>query len=292
MSRWILASAVVAVLWLPGCGNDLGSDLRPDADGLPDGGIGRPVGGAGLPCEVRALLADHCQSCHGATPANGAPFPLVTYADLTRRNSSGVVIAQRALARMNSATSPMPPMPAPAVPAAAIASFESWVSAGAQTSAQDCGALPPGPFDGPLVCTSGASWAGGDQGSPVMHPGLACIACHTSRSGGGGDRGGDDDPPQFRIAGTVYPTGHEPNDCNGARSATVEVTDNAGRVTALAVNAAGNFSTTAAIAFPIHVAVVSNGKRRAMVSSPPVGDCNSCHTPTGANGAPGRIAAP
>jgi mono/diheme cytochrome c family protein len=23
-----------------------------------------------------------------------------------------------------------------------------------------------------------------------------------------------------------------------------------------------------------------------------IGDCNSCHTPTGANGAPGRIAAP
>jgi hypothetical protein len=142
----------------------------------------------------------------------------------------------------------------------------------------------PGPFDGPTVCTSGRMWRGGDDGSPQMHPGRACITCHANQD--------DDDAPRFAIGGTVYPTGHEPNDCNGATSAVVEVTDANGAVTMLPVNAAGNFFTTRRIATPFPVAVLANGKRRMMNASPPRGDCNSCHTPEGANGAPGRITLP
>jgi hypothetical protein len=67
--------------------------------------------------------------------------------------------------------------------------------------------------------------------------------------------------PRLQIGGTVYPTGHEPNDCYGATSAAVEVTDANGQVTSLPVNESGNFLTSQAIAFPIHVAVVANGKR-------------------------------
>jgi uncharacterized membrane protein len=37
-----------------------------------------------------------------------------------------------------------------------------------------------------------------------MHPGGACITCHTIKGG-----------PAFKVAGTVFPTLHEPNDCNG-----------------------------------------------------------------------------
>jgi hypothetical protein len=156
--------------------------------------------------------------------------------------------------------------------------FEAWVSSG--TPAGDC-ATGSGTFGGPTVCTSGTTWTGGNRESPVMHPGVACISCHASGEG-----------PRFRIAGTVYPTGHEPNDCNGATSATIEVTDAGGKVTSLSVNAAGNFFTQAAVAFPIHVAVVANGMRRSMSGAPPTGDCNTCHTQDGANLAPGRIALP
>src|SRR6185295_2615175 len=133
----------------------------------------------------------------------------------------------------------------------------------------------------------------GNTGSPVMHPGLPCIACH-ARSGDDVaiSRRHGDEAPVFRVAGTVFPTGHEPDDCNGATTAVVEVTDATGAVTRLPVNAAGNFFSTAALPAPIHVAVSANGKRRAMSASPPTGDCNSCHTQDGANLAPGRIALP
>lgn len=187
---------------------------------------------------------------------------------------------------MQSASSQMPPLPASAVTAAEVSDVQAWLDAG--TPSGDCVAAP-GPFDGPLVCTSGRMWTAGNSESPLMHPGNACIACHATA---GGDVTRRHDAPQFTIGGTVYPTGHEPNDCNGAASATVEITDASNTVISLPTNAAGNFFTTQALAQPIHVAVVAGGKRRAMSMSPPVGDCNSCHTPTGANGAPGRIALP
>jgi hypothetical protein len=292
---------VIAALALAGCGNDLGYDTPGGGAGAgPDAATATGTTGtsASLPCDVKAILADHCQVCHGSTLAGGAPIHLVTYADLTGTNRNGVVYAQRALDRMRNTMAQMPPPPSSAVTANEIAAFQAWVAAG--TPAGDCatgggggGGGGGGPFDGPPVCTSGTTWTGGNSESPLMHPGVACIACH-ARSGDAAStpaprKGG---APIFRVAGTVYPTGHEPNDCNGATGATVEVTDATGAVTSLAINAAGNFFSSAALPAPIHVAVVANGKRRAMSGSPPVGDCNSCHTQTGANMAPGRIVLP
>jgi hypothetical protein len=272
---WVLVGLSVI-----SCGNDLAYDNGFGGAGVDAGidGGDQPSANLGLPCDIQTFLADRCQSCHGRTPSNGAPISLVTYADLAVRTSAGVTVAQRALARIKSAQ--MPPAPALAVPPAQAAIFEAWITNGAL--AADCTATP-GPFDGPPVCSSGRTWTGGNRESPLMHPGVACIACHT-RS--------EEEGPRFRIGGTVYPTGHEPNDCYGATSAVVEVTDATGRVITLPVNAAGNFFTSSAIASPIHVAVVANGKRRSMGASPPTGDCNSCHTQNGANGAPGRIALP
>jgi hypothetical protein len=280
-------------LCLVACGNDHG--LGPSGNGDVDAGTGADADVAaqlgGLPCDVQTFLASNCQTCHSSRPSGGAPMSLMSYRDLTARNREGALIADRVLARITDAASPMPPMPAPAVPAADIAMFQRWVGSG--TPQSSCGADPgptaPGPFDGPTVCTSGRTWTGGENESPLMHPGRACIACHTT-SGGDDDRHGE--APLFTIAGTAYPTGHEPDDCYGATVASVEITDANQKVTTLPVNAAGNFFTTAAIAFPIHVAVVASGKRRAMSASPPRGDCNSCHTQDGANQAPGRIALP
>jgi cytochrome c553 len=281
---WLLC--VIAPL-IVGCGNDRGFDPGDpgEVDG-GDGGGGHPAEHRGLPCDVTAILADHCQGCHGSTPSNGAPISLVSYADLTVRNPAGVMVADRALARMKSPGAQMPPAPATAVPSADVASIAAWVNAG--VPAADCTAAP-GPFDGPPVCTSGMTWTGGNAESPLMHPGGACITCHL-RSGDAAPRSGG--APRFAVGGTVYPTGHEPTDCFGATSATVEVSDASGHVTALPVNPAGNFFTSVVIPFPIHVAVVAGGKRRSMSASPPSGDCNSCHTQDGANGAPGRIALP
>jgi hypothetical protein len=279
-------------LCLAACGNDLG--FGPSGSSEADAGVDAEVAAqlGGLPCDVQTFLASSCQTCHSTRPSGGAPMSLMSYRDLTAKNRQGARIADRVLARITDTASPMPPMPAPAVAAADVAMFQRWVGSGTPQSScgADPGPSPPGPFDGPTVCTSARMWTGGDHESPLMHPGRACIACHATSGGDDVERHGE--APQFTIGGTVYPTGHEPDDCNGATSASVEITDVNQKVITLPVNGAGNFFTTSAVAFPIHVAVVANGKRRAMSASPPRGDCNSCHTENGANMAPGRIALP
>jgi hypothetical protein len=144
------------------------------------------------------------------------------------------------------------------------------------------GGTDPG-FDTPSVCTSGTNWTRGDRGSSSMHPGVACIACHDQNNA-----------PPFSIAGTVFPTAHEPDDCNGGGTAGAQIviTDAKGVVTKIAVNAVGNFYSQGNIALPYHAKVVVGTKERAMVASQKSGDCNSCHTETGASSAPGRIVLP
>lgn len=133
-----------------------------------------------------------------------------------------------------------------------------------------------------VTCTSGVTWGGGDRGSPAMHPGRACITCHESEDG-----------PLWTIAGTVYPSLHEPNDCNGTRGRVeVVITDAKGATLTLPVNTAGNFFTSTAVTFPVHAKVVSGSTENAMIAAQTSGDCNSCHTPGGASAAPGRVAAP
>lgn len=115
-----------------------------------------------------------------------------------------------------------------------------------------------------------------------MHPGRACISCHEQAGG-----------PQLTIAGTVYPTAHEPDDCDGvAGSVQVVITDADGATQTLRVNSAGNFYSAAAVAMPFHAKVVSGGQERAMSAAQTTGDCNGCHTVDGASSAPGRIMAP
>jgi len=270
---------LTAALCLAGCGNDHGyGDVGGAFD--VDAGI-TPAQHGELPCDVQTFLVGRCQGCHAKQPVAGAPMALVTYADLTAKNPVGVMVAERGLIRIENTSARMPPPPAAVVTPAEIAMFRGWIAAGVPSG--QCAPVDD-PFDGPVVCTSGTRWTRGDHESPLMHPGGACITCHA--------RSDEDEAPQFQIGGTVYPTGHEPNDCNGATGAAVEVTDAGGRVTALPVNAAGNFFTSSQLAFPIHVAVVANGKRRSMSGAPPTGDCNSCHTQDGANMAPGRIVAP
>jgi hypothetical protein len=157
---------------------------------------------------------------------------------------------------------------------------------------EDSGIAPGDPLGADPTCTSGKNWTLGDRGSSLMHPGDACITCHLAKNG-----------PTFLIGGTVFPSGHEPTNCNGASGVSVGlqviITDANGKQTSLGVNSVGNFYSYAPseggpdIAFPIHAKVVENGgKQRAMVDSQTTGDCNSCHTQDGANGAPGRITVP
>jgi hypothetical protein len=120
-----------------------------------------------------------------------------------------------------------------------------------------------------------------------MEPGQACISCHAGTGG---------EAPTFVLAGTLYPTGHEPDNCNGVSNtsgATVVVTGGSGASVTLTPNPAGNFYSTTSLAPPYQAKVVNAaGAERAMVSKVSSGDCNSCHTQSGASGAPGRITMP
>ena len=141
------------------------------------------------------------------------------------------------------------------------------------------------------VCTSGKTWTFGTSGSGSMQPGNACIACHSM---GGG--------PTLSVAGTVYPTAHEPGNCNGAAGVNVIITDAKGQVFTLPTNSVGNFGcgprartgfpACAGFTAPYNAEVISKGVVRHMVAKQTTGDCNSCHTETGAMSAPGRIMTP
>lgn len=258
----------------------------------PDGGESTTTGGqpgqhSGVPCEVGRVLQTYCLRCHGMPPSFGAPISLVSYEDLTAH--SGVdpskKVAERAVLRMHDTARPMPPGAAPTVTTSEVAAVQMWVTAG----------IPPGSCAStipatPSVCTSGRYWNDNAKGSQLMHPGAACNTCHQSD---------EDQPTRFQVAGTVYPSAHEPTDClgeNGMKSRmTVEITDATGKTVSLPVNSSGNFLYTIArkqLKLPYTAKVTQNGRERAMSAAQMNGDCNSCHTSSGDNGAPGRIMSP
>lgn len=295
-----------------GSGSDAASG--PSTSGVGAGGAtGETTSGgatntnAGLPCAVQALLQAKCVSCHGSPPAGGAPMSLVTYDDLAApsKGNPSITYAALAITRMKSTSAPMPPG-GPAATAAEVEAMSAWVSAGLPKG-QCQPNTEPGPFDGDSVCTSNVYWTQGNHGSSKMHPGRACIHCHTNEGGGDdddddfngkdGDDDDDDDAPTFYAAGTVFTTGHEPDDCNGGpqgttKTAIIEITDATGKVFKLTPNKVGNFYTKSTVAKPYKARVIFDGKERAMGASQTSGDCNSCHTQKGENGAPGRIVLP
>jgi mono/diheme cytochrome c family protein len=260
--------------------------------GGSSGGSDAGVAGGVLPCDVQTLLVNRCDSCHGSTPAGGAPRSLVTYSNLTMADpaNTSMTEAQVALQRMQNTTSPMPPSPASLATSAEMTALQNWINAGYPSGpgcTGDAGTIGPDPLNASPTCTSNTTWTRGNNGSSSMNPGQACISCHSSSGGEG---------PRYVIAGTLYPTGHEPNNCNGTNGNTgarVVVTGSNGTSVTLTPNSAGNFYSSTSLAGPYKAKVVdSAGKERVMVSAAPNGDCNTCHTQTGANSAPGRITLP
>ncbi len=239
----------------------------------------------GLPCDVDALLQASCRSCHGAKPIGGAPMSLLGYDDLAAPSKSdpSQSYAERSLAEMQAGTMPI----GMALASSAVAPFAAWLKAGMPrgTCGADVDAGAADPFGTPVMCSSAQQWTFGDRGSSLMHPGGACIDCHT-RSGGEG--------PVFALAGTVYPTAHEPDDCYGssASGVTIEITDALGTVHTLTPNGSGNFSSKSAIRTPYTAQVRYQGRTRAMATPQRSGDCNGCHTQDGSQDAPGRILLP
>jgi hypothetical protein len=278
--------------------------------GMPNTG-GTGTVGTGPLCDALALLRQKCQSCHSRPPTAGAPMALTTYADLVAPSlgDPSVSMVQMCIQRMQGMGARMPPAPGTPATAADVQVLQAWIDAG-EPSTCDAGAAGGGgtggtgetggtggtggsagavgnPYDTPLVCTSNQRWTGGNNESPNMHPGGACINCHSSGEG-----------PRFTFAGTVFPSAHEPDDCNGVNgsspAAQVIVTDANNATFTMTVNSVGNFSYSGRTApvMPYTAKVVRGGNERIMTAQQTTGDCNSCHTQDGANDAPGRIMAP
>jgi hypothetical protein len=283
----VASLASVAACYLDGAGASGEDPSVADRDGaaLEDAAIhgdSAPLATTGVPCNVETILETHCWACHGESPVG--PSRLVTYADLTAPSVTDKTKseAEEALARMESTTSPMPPS-GPKPTTTEIATFKAWVTAGTPKGAAcgaDAGVKTPtapdagNPYATPLVCTSKKYWNG--TYDSTMHPGRACNDCHG-----------------WTIAGTVYPTAHEPNDCDGVPGkATVVITDAHGKTASLAANSAGNFLYSSSLTPPYSVKVVYGTKTRVMSTKAPSGNCNHCHTASGAYGAPGRIMEP
>jgi mono/diheme cytochrome c family protein len=262
----VVACRLVACLVVAGCAGEIGG-----GGGGP--GVTTPL--TDLPCEVESMLANRCWSCHGPTPLAGLPS-LTTVAALRApsRTDASKTNAELALGRMQNDVLPMPPAPAARATAADVEVLTAWVNSGYMSGA---GCAP--------VCTSNITWTGGNRESPQMNPGMACIQCHTSQNEG----------PRFSIAGTVYPTVHEPDLCygaDGANGAQVVVTGGDGVVLTLEVNSAGNFFAEQRVVLPYRAKVVYMGREQVMTDAQTSGDCNSCHTQAGASNAPGRILLP
>ena len=142
----------------------------------------------------------------------------------------------------------MPPAPAEPPNDDEIQIFQDWVTGGTQKGGLCTDPPPDGGTDagnigdaGPDAapgCTSGIMWTMGNTGSPDMHPGAACNACHSATKG-----------PNLTFAGTVYRGGlHDVDDCDGTGTPpplTVVVTDKNGLTATLTVNDAGNFQLEA-----------------------------------------------
>ena len=94
------------------------------------------------------LLGQQCVSCHGQPPAY-APIALVSYADLTAASTIEPTqkVAERALLRMQSTTSPMPPGPSPTVSASELVPLQTWIAAG--TPMKTCATAAQAPHGDP-----------------------------------------------------------------------------------------------------------------------------------------------
>lgn len=254
------------------------------------GGTGGAPDQSGVPCDVATVLASNCLSCHGAKTSGGAPMPLVTYDELTGPSlkDASTTVIERCVIRMSDAAAPMPPNGTPN--AADIAVLQAWIDAG--TPKGECGTPPVDPFSNPAGCETGKTWTSNQEG-PQMNPGMACISCHKAEGEG----------PLFRVAGTVYGSGHETDKCYGVNGnspdfadVVIEITDANNVVSTLKPGATGNFSLEkSGFAYPYKARVVSSKGERVMNEAQNDGDCNGCHTEAGGGKgslAPGRIVIP
>ena len=182
----------------------------------------------------------------------------------------------------------MPPAGSAAPTAAELTAFDAWIAAGMPTGT--CGTIdPPDAGPAPTTCASGSYWTFGNQESPNMNPGKPCLACHNATRRPT-RRTPSRAPCSWRATRRTPAT-------RGRRRLPRSTSSTANGTVALTLSVSttsGNFNSSRypSVTLP-YTARVYNGTRSATMTTPQTnGDCNSCHTEQGLNGALGRIVLP
>ncbi|MEZ4439592.1 MAG: hypothetical protein R3B72_10915 [Polyangiaceae bacterium] len=299
LGRFILAAASLS-LAVVACGSD-GSSTT----GGGGGNGGSTVEGTSLPCDVAEIVERRCLNCHGNPLRSGAPWPLIELSAWRTPSIANPDLSNGELSvqRMQDPSFPMPPEGL--LSAEEVAIVANWVGAGMPGGECAPGTPADGPLDAAPICNSMDFWPAPLHNAPgktreEMFPGMPCIDCHTNPQSYGQNEGG----PIFSIAGTVFPSAHEPDNCAGldgtaVTDVVVQIVDASGTVHDLHPNRAGNFMIEDAIPMPYSAKVISSQGARGMSLKPTTGDCNLCHTENGSSGpdpngpvAPGRIVVP
>jgi hypothetical protein len=110
-------------------------------------GSAAPSGGLPLPCNVSAVIAKHCTTCHGKTPRLGAPMSLVSAEDFQQPAMSdhSRKVYERVSVRIADATNPMPPSSSSKLSADELSALTKWATSGAPAAtaaeAAACGSV-------------------------------------------------------------------------------------------------------------------------------------------------------
>jgi hypothetical protein len=248
-------------------GGTSGTTTSGGTSGTPatDGGKPPPApAGAGLPCNISAILAAKCTSCHSNPPINGSLSGLVTIGDLlaTAKEDNTKNEAQLSLARMQNAASPMPPASVGNPPTAAdIAAFQAWIAGNYQGSC-DAGAPPPPPTD---AFTGAGAFVSQSGGSGKHNAGKNCMGgCHNHG---------------FTFAGTLTDGAG-----NAVPNAEVRLVDANNKAILVHSGNNGNFYSSSSWTPPAHVAARTAANKVVMISALTTaanGGCNGCHVTGG-----------
>ena len=148
--------------------------------------------------------------------------------------------------------------------------FTGWsgscTGTGACTVAMTANRSVTASFD--LTCLAAAALPTPSDGH--HNAGTECLSCHSNAAIVGSTR-------VWTVAGTVY------NSTSGAAAVsqgTIEVVDAAGKTVQMSTATNGNFWTTQAVTFPLHVRASKCPYDVTMSSSASAGSCNGCHGST------------
>ncbi len=121
------------------------------------GSSGTTTPGAGLPCDVDAILQANCRECHASPPVFGAPMPMIDRAHLLAAPPTlpHATVGEAMIEKINASSEAMPPPPNMPLSDADKATLAAYVDAGMPESNEDCGGQGGGGAGGgyALDCT-------------------------------------------------------------------------------------------------------------------------------------------